>query len=99
MMPPVVLLDTAEADLADAKNWCRNCDWRLEADFLLCIEEAFDRIARHPNAFAALEGDFRSAIVHRFPFRVIYRLDGGQIIVVAILHTSRHPRTWLARGH
>ncbi|MCD5417498.1 type II toxin-antitoxin system RelE/ParE family toxin [Candidatus Bipolaricaulota bacterium] len=37
------------------------------------------------------------AIMHRFPFGVFYRIEGDSIVVVAVLHGSRHPKRWKER--
>jgi plasmid stabilization system protein ParE len=99
MTHAVTLLDAAKADLAEAASWYRDCHPGLDADFLLCVEETLDRVARYPIASPRVHGEFRRAVVHRFPFGVIYRVARGQVFVVAVLHTSRDPRIWQARGH
>ncbi len=58
-----------------------------------------ERIARHPLSFASLNGEFRQAFVHRFPYRIVFRQVADLIVVLAILHTSRHPRAWIGRDH
>jgi len=95
----VVLLDAARADLAAAVDWYHDCQPGLETDFLLCLEETIDRVARHPLAYALVHDEFRKAMIHRFPFAIIYRVARGQIYIAAILHTSREPRVWQARSH
>jgi len=99
MTHAVVLLAIAEADLAEAKKWYRHCHPYLETDLIRCVEETLTRIAHHPLSFARLTGEFRQAFVHRFPYRIVFRLVADLIVIVAILHTSRHPRTWIARDH
>lgn len=95
----VELLTRAEHDVAEAQAWYRQCQPHLAADFLLCVEDTLARVARHPLSFARLEGEFRQAFVHRFPYRIVFRIVTNRIVVVAILHTSRHPRTWTGRDH
>jgi plasmid stabilization system protein ParE len=95
----VELLAGAEEDLAQAKDWYRRCHSYLEADLVLCVEEALARMARNPFALARVQGEFRHAFVHRFPYRIVFRVVADLIVVVAILHTSRHPLTWIARDH
>lgn len=99
MTIPVVLLDAAEADLAEARGWYRNCRPSLEADFDLCVEHALERITRNPLAHPAVYSDFRRTLVRRFPYRVFFRLAGDRIIVVAVMHSRRDPRAWQARNH
>jgi hypothetical protein len=50
MIPAVKLLAAAEEDLAAAREWYRQCHLHLEADLLACVEDAVNRIARHPLA-------------------------------------------------
>lgn len=95
----IELLAIAEADLAEAKDWYRCCHPHLEADLILCVDETLARIVRHPHSFARLKGEFRQAFVHRFPYRIVFRMVADRIVVVAILHTARHPHTWVAREH
>jgi plasmid stabilization system protein ParE len=33
----------------------------------------------------------------RFPFGIYFRVEQSQIIVVAVIHGSRHPRRWQSR--
>jgi plasmid stabilization system protein ParE len=35
--------------------------------------------------------------VKRFPYVVYYRVHPDRIEVIAVLHGSRHPRTWRGR--
>jgi hypothetical protein len=45
MTHAVKLLAAARGDLAEAKDWYCRFQPGLEADMLLCVEEALDRIA------------------------------------------------------
>jgi plasmid stabilization system protein ParE len=97
MMTQVILLEAAEADLSTAECRYGECHPSLGADFLLCVEETLDRIAHHPLSYPRIDGEFRKALVRRFPFGVIYQMANGDAVVVAIQHASRHPETWRTR--
>ncbi len=99
MTPAVELLAVAEEDIAAAKTWYRQCHLQLEADFVANVEEALERIAHHPLAFARIRGQYRQAVIHRFPYRIVFRLLEDLTVVVAVLHTSRDPHAWQARDH
>jgi plasmid stabilization system protein ParE len=100
MTRTVMLLTLAEDDLAAAKEWYRQCHPHIEADFFACVAQTLDRIAHHPFSFAWVHGQFRQAFIRRFPYRIVFRTVADLIVVVAVLHTSRHPHAWLARlGH
>src|ERR1700722_7125889 len=94
----VTLFESAVADLSEAASWYRDCNRTLESDFLLCVNEALARISLYPYAYQRSYGEFRRAMVHRFPFGIIYRIAKDQIIIVAALHTSRNPTTWHSRN-
>jgi hypothetical protein len=40
----------------------------------------------------------RLALVRRFPYAVVYRIDDDQITVVAVYHMHRDPRGWQSRA-
>ena len=99
MTLPIVLLEAAQSDLDEPKDWYRTCHPSLQADLMLCIEETLQRMARNPLAYPVVEGEFRRAFVHRFPYRIVVHAAAYQISVVGVLHTSRHPHIWHSRGH
>lgn len=33
----------------------------------------------------------------KFPYVVIYEMTGEQVIIIAVMHTSRRPRYWESR--
>ena len=59
----------------------------FRADFA----NTLDSIIENPLIFAAVNG-IRRALLHRFPYSVLYRiLDDGTIRILAIRHHKRHP--------
>jgi plasmid stabilization system protein ParE len=98
MTLPILLLTDAETDLAGAKAWYRRNSPQFEEEFAACVDEILQRIQRYPTAYEA-EGPYRRAFLRRFPYRVVYRPTATEIVVVAILHTSRDPQAWRSRNH
>ena len=47
--------------------------------------------------YRILAADLRQALVRRFPYRVLYRIVGDVIQVVACYHGHRDPRLWTER--
>ena len=94
---PVLIQTEAEADIKDAYLWYESQRKGLGESYLLCIEEAFSRIARTPLIYAVIYKNIRRALIHRFPFGVFY-IEGKQnIIVLAVLHARRNPQSWKQR--
>ena len=69
--------------------------------FIVAIEETIRKIRRTPAAFARWPGigeqEVRRAVVRRFPFVVVYRVERDGLLIAAITHTSREPGYWLDR--
>ena len=98
MSPPLIISPEAEADLAEARAWYDQKRGGLGGEFLLCVEEALDRVRRTPHAVAEVFPTIRRAVVRRFPYGVFYRVDPDQIGVIAVYHSRRNPRGWQTRA-
>jgi toxin ParE1/3/4 len=87
-----------EDEMAEAADWYDHQQLGLGDELLAAIEAAIDRIQVHPFAFPRIHRETRRAEVVRFPYSVFFRVHGELIIIVAILHGSRDPRTWPSRS-
>lgn len=66
----MIIRPEAEADLANAQGWY---EWQREglgAEFLLCVEEVFERIGRRPELHSLVYRGVRRAITRRFPYSI-----------------------------
>jgi toxin ParE1/3/4 len=95
---PLIITPEAEEDLADAKRWYDRQRRGLGQDFLLCVEEALERIRRIPQGASEVLPGVRRVVVRRFPYGVFYRVDPDQIAVIAVYDSRRDPRGWQARA-
>ena len=89
----------AKLDLADAKKWYRQARPSLEQDFNVRFEKTLEHINYNPEAYAIVERKLRRASINRFPYGVYYLFEPPMIRVVAVVHSSRHPRRLEARAH
>lgn len=69
----------------------------LQADFLLCVEEAFDRIRKAPLGYAVVYRDVRQTLVRRFPYVISYLAEEDRVVVIAVMYGGRDPDLWKAR--
>lgn len=72
----LIINPEAEVDLSDAWRWYDEKLAGLGDRLLMSVEAIFDRICRHPESHAIVYRDLRMALVRRFPYAVIYRVDG-----------------------
>src|SRR5439155_25855346 len=91
------LLPEAKAEFDAAADWYEQQRPGLGVDFIARVREVLDRIAANPRLHSAVYGDVRKAVVRRFPYVVLSREDAGEVVVIAVFHTSRDPSVWQAR--
>jgi plasmid stabilization system protein ParE len=95
--PALVIQPSAENDLKEAKGWYEQILPGLGETFLDRVDETLSRVQQHPHAYHRIFEELRVAMVKRFPYMVIYRIDAIQITVFAVYHTSRDPSEWRTR--
>jgi len=96
MSLPVRLLPEAQAEFDAAVDWYEQ-QAGLGADFVARVRDVINRVAANPKLHATVYQDVRKAVVTKFPYVVIYREEAGELLVVAVFHTSRDPSVWQSR--
>ncbi len=69
----------------------------LGLDFLEEVEQTVASILAYPKSGPVISQNIRRRIVRRFPFGVLYALQGDQIVIVAVAHLKRRPHYWKVR--
>jgi len=87
----------AEAEFRDAIFWYEHQRKGLGFEFVLCIDEAVERIRRSPETYPKVHKSIRRMVVRRFPFALFYEVVDTQIRVLAIFHSRRDPSRWHSR--
>jgi plasmid stabilization system protein ParE len=90
-------LDIAEAELDQAIKWYESQAPGLGDAFLIEVLSAADRIERFPAAWHPLGEGVRRCRLSRFPYGLIYTVDNGDILVLAVGHMHRRPNHWRDR--
>jgi plasmid stabilization system protein ParE len=84
-------------ELNDAYRWYESQKRGLGDEFLDCVDEMLNGICLMPESYAIVYRDVRRAVVRRFPYAVYYRIVSSRVIVTAIFHSRRDPKSWQAR--
>ena len=87
----------AEADLAEARAWYEGQRPGLGDEFLASIADAFSRLEERPEQFPVYYRGFRRVLVHRFPYKVFFRIEGEMVIVFRVLHSASDHRRRLRK--
>ena len=93
----LVLQPEAEADLNEAYRWYESQRPGLGLEFLMSVEDVFERICRRPELHAKVYRAVRQTLVKRFPYVVCYIFDDDCVDVVAVFHGHRNPTAWKLR--
>lgn len=97
MSHQVVIRPEAEDDLAQAFVWYEEHRLGLGHRFLLSVEVTLTAIRENPEAFPQVHRDIRRALVRRFPYGVFYVVEPSTVVVHAVFHASRDPKSWRER--
>ena len=81
----------AQAEAAEIHDWYKARSKGLGSRFADVLEECLRSIQRNPTGLQTRKGKFRHDRVARFPYRVVFTLDGDTVFVYQIRHTSRRP--------
>jgi toxin ParE1/3/4 len=93
-MTPVRFLSGVFNDLASAADWYEGeVDAALAERFLMEFYSAMPRISRTPQMYRKVYKEFRGFLLHRFPYKVFYRVTKQEVIVALVSHCSRDPET------
>jgi len=93
----VYLRPEAEMDAEEAARWYEQQCAGLGDDFLNEISRILGVISDNPGMYPVVHGDTRRALIRRFPFGIYYQVEEEAIVVVAVMHGSRHPKRWQRR--
>jgi plasmid stabilization system protein ParE len=93
----ILIQADAEAEYEAALRWYHQRSARAADGFEAAFEDALALIVVNPEFCPLCDDRHRYCLMRRYPYSVIYRVDGGTIRVIAVAHSSRLPRYWADR--
>jgi plasmid stabilization system protein ParE len=90
-------LTLAEEEMIETAMFYEAACGQFGNDFLDDVQRAINRLCDFPYAGELVDSDLRRALLHRFPFSIIYALEENVIVIVAVAHHGRRPGYWLSR--
>jgi plasmid stabilization system protein ParE len=93
----VRLLEPAQAELEEAITWYAGLAPGLGDAFLIETLKSIQLIEKFPQAWHPLMPHIRRCRLRRFPYSVVYTLEGDDLLVLAIAHQHRKPGYWRNR--
>ncbi|MCD2451680.1 type II toxin-antitoxin system RelE/ParE family toxin [Methylicorpusculum oleiharenae] len=93
----LTLRKEAEFDIEEQFEFFEEKRVSLGHDFLLCVEEALDKLQKNPLIYRKIFKELRRTSITRFPLREFYLVQNKNIIVTAVLHAKKDPTSWRNR--
>lgn len=84
--------ESAIIDLANAANWYEEQRAGLKELFFAEWERVQKHIENAPFANVKFKRHFRQCRMMRFPYVILYEIEGQKIIIYSVIHTSRNPK-------
>ena len=92
------LSDEAELDVAEGYEWYESQREGLGEEFLEALDQAELAISNNPKTYRIrYKKKVRAFIVNRFPYIVLYVVNGNNVDVISVFNTNKHPREWKRR--
>ncbi len=90
-------LEEVDGDVVAVEAWYAEQSLRAAANFVAELEVAWERIAEGPARWPKGACDTRRYLLKRFPYHVVYRVVGDDVVVIAVASGKRGPGFWLRR--
>jgi plasmid stabilization system protein ParE len=94
----VAFLPAAEQDYREALAWYQAGSPQAAAGLEAAMEVALQRVADTPEMWPLCDDRHRFYVLRRYPYSIIYRVEGEGVLVVAVAHSRRSPSFWQGRN-
>jgi len=89
----VEFLPQARTEWVEAISYYNEQRSDLGYEFALEVDRTLERVHQFPHAWALIAERTRRALVDRFPYGILYYVDGDTIVVTAVMNLRREPRS------
>ena len=87
----------AQVELEQAIEYYESCQEGLGYDFAIEVHATIQNIVNFPATWPKLQSGIRRCLVRRFPYGVLYSMEPGGILILAVMHLHRSPDYWNSR--
>ena len=92
----IVLSPSSKNEVKAAAKYYETQMAGLGEAFIASLRAGLLHIHNYPQASVTIKNNYRRHLLTRFPFGVIYRIDGNTIFVAAVMHLRKKPDYWNA---
>lgn len=88
----LILEEEAVFDIQQAFEWYEEQKSGLGYFFLEELDNCYQKISSYPFHYTSINHWLRRIKVHKFPYLIIYEIEGNNVIINTIRHTGRNPK-------
>lgn len=87
----------AELELAEAVGWYEEQSNKLGFNFYEDYIAVRNQLLQNPGAFPIIFGNVRRANFRKFPYSLFFVVERESVVIYAVFHQKRNPKSWLGR--
>lgn len=87
----------ARKEFLEARDYYDDLVFGLGKIFVTELEKSLNVIKTNPAAYPVINENIRKAVIIKFPYSILYRLEEDRIYVLAVMHQKRKPNYWVKR--
>jgi toxin ParE1/3/4 len=87
----------AEAEYQQAYEYYQKESSNLAEQYTKEILIGLQTIIDSPRTWPVIKFDVRRRLLRKFPFGILYMIDGESILILAFMHLRREPEYWQHR--
>lgn len=85
-------------DLADAVKYYDGVSVDLGNRFRESVRDRIGTITDRPDAFSRIRGEYRAAMLDRFPYVIVYEQEKETVSILGIYHAASDHESWFERS-
>lgn len=96
-MIKILFYEFARKEFLETRDYYDDLVFGLGEKFVTEVERCLNIIKTNPLAYPVTKQNVRKAVIIKFPFSILYRVDGNVIYILAVMHQKREPIYWAER--
>jgi plasmid stabilization system protein ParE len=93
----ILFHELAGRELLDVRDYYDDLVFGLGEKFIIEVDRCLNVIKANPLAYPITKENIRKAVIIKFPYSILYRLEKNSIYILAVMHQKRKPRYWTER--
>ena len=94
----VPFLPEADAEFRESVRYYEDKASGLGVAFIAEVHRVAAAVASQPSIGSPVDDELRKFVLRRFPYNLIYAVEGDGVVITAVAHHKRRPFYWGRRG-